>query len=291
MPADLAWTLTVIASRCDQHGRGSRQTTKTIAAKTGKSVKQTQREIVRLRELGLIVPGDDSLVAHLPAGQRPAVYDVPLHLKGPKPQKESRNKSGRRKPDDEPDTPPMEGAPPLQGDSPHGRDADTPLARGTDTPLARGTEESFEEPVEQPSLSARESLPGSLADDDRERGGEDFSNRPDDQRHRWAIEAGCPGHLAAAVVDELERWHEVERFGWWKRVHGRGDLPRLVRESLDRLAGVDRPAARTSRHQPYTNNISDDDYRKYAERGRQPDLDTPDLDTIWFGPTTLGALN
>lgn len=112
VPSDLAFTLTVIAARCDEHGRGSRQSTATIAALTGKSPKQAQRDVVRLRELGLLVLGDQSLVDHLPAGQRPTVYDVPLGLKGPKPVKESRNKAGGKK---TPDTPPMDGTPPAHG--------------------------------------------------------------------------------------------------------------------------------------------------------------------------------
>jgi hypothetical protein len=113
VPAELAFTLTVIAARCDEHGCGSYQSVATIAALTGKSPKQAQRDIVRLRELGLVLLGDQSLVEHLPAGQRPTVYDVPLHVKGPKPVKESRNSAGGKKTAGA--TPPMDGTPPFHG--------------------------------------------------------------------------------------------------------------------------------------------------------------------------------
>lgn len=114
VPADLAWTLTVIARSCDKNGRGARQSTPTIAEKAGKSVKQAQREIKRLRELGLLVLGDQRLVDHLPPRRRPTVYDLPLTMRGPKPIKESRNptglkKDGSRPPLDAVSRPPLEG--------------------------------------------------------------------------------------------------------------------------------------------------------------------------------------
>lgn len=97
VPADLAFTLTVIAARCDEHGRGSYQSVPTIAALTGRSVDQVRRDIRRLLDLGLLLLGDQARVEHLPAGQRPTVYDVPLHVRGPKPVKQSKNPSGKRK--------------------------------------------------------------------------------------------------------------------------------------------------------------------------------------------------
>lgn len=97
VPVELFAVLTVIAARCDEHGRGSYQSVPTIAALTGRSVDQARRDIKRLVELGLLVEGDQDRVKHLPAGQRPVVYDMPLHLKGSKPVKRSKNPTGKKK--------------------------------------------------------------------------------------------------------------------------------------------------------------------------------------------------
>jgi hypothetical protein len=156
VPADLAWTLVVIARRCNHLGKGSRQTTKTIAAKTGKSPKQAQRDVARLRALGLIVEGDQTLVAHLPAGKRPTVWDVPLHLKGPKPAKESRNPSGLKREDD---ISPMDGTPPLQGTPPMDGESTPPL-HGVPTPPMDGVQKK---PLKNPLNNPPSPLPPSDA--------------------------------------------------------------------------------------------------------------------------------
>jgi hypothetical protein len=99
VPAELAFTLIVIARRCDENGKGSYQSVKTIAEKAGKSEDQAARDIKRLRKLGLILLGDQTLPEKhgIPKGRRPVVYDLPLELKGPKPAKASKNKTGRKK--------------------------------------------------------------------------------------------------------------------------------------------------------------------------------------------------
>jgi hypothetical protein len=165
VPADLAFTLTVIAARCDEHGRGSYASTATIAERVGKSPKQTQRDIVRLRELKLLLLGDQSLANHLPPGQRPVVYDVPLNVHGSKPVKESRNKSAGRKAHDSPgsdaNTTPMDGTPPADGTPPVGEEG-TPPIHGRSTPPmdvqgplpSMGAKQPMNNPFNNPSLSA-----------------------------------------------------------------------------------------------------------------------------------------
>lgn len=96
--AHLAPVLLVIAARCNDDGRGSAQTLSDIAKKCGKSETQTQRDIARLRNLGLLLAGDPSVVDHLPVGQRPAVYDIPLNLRGLKPTRAPRNPVQRTAP-------------------------------------------------------------------------------------------------------------------------------------------------------------------------------------------------
>jgi len=151
VPAEVAFTLLVIARRADQNGRGSYQRTSTIAAKTGKSEKQAQRDIVRLRKLGLLLLGDQALVEKIPAGQRPVVYDLPLNLKGPKPSKASRNKSGLKA--DE--TPPMDGTSPMQGTPPMDATPTPPLQGTSTSPMHGDQKKPLNNPSEQPSSSAR----------------------------------------------------------------------------------------------------------------------------------------
>ncbi|MFI1194145.1 hypothetical protein ACH4T9_12920 [Micromonospora sp. NPDC020750] len=241
VPADLAWTLIVIARRCGKDGKGSRQNTKTIAAKAGKSVKQAQREIVRLRELGLIVLGDQSLVAHLPPGQRPTVYDVPLHLKGPKPQKESRNKSGLRKGEDS-DTPPIDGTPPLEG-TPTLEGGTTPPLEGESTPPLEGSQKKpLNDPLNNPSsLSARTPVPPPRDPaDDRERDDSTSSADPKpnhDLRHQLVIKHGSPAHLAEQVVQVIEAENPgIRGLGWWTSLDERNHLAHHVQQALAALA-------------------------------------------------------
>lgn len=173
-PTDLLATLIAIARRADEHGRGSRQTVATIAAKTGKSVGQARRDIGRLRELGLIVPGDEKLVAHLPAGQRPAVYDLPLSMKGPKPVKKSRNETGGKKPKVEPEETPGTDATPCM-DARGGMDAGptSGMEAGGTPCMDAGEKKPLNNPSEQPSSSAGRSptvalVAGKLMIDDDE---------------------------------------------------------------------------------------------------------------------------
>jgi predicted GIY-YIG superfamily endonuclease len=91
VPAELFAVLIVVASHADEHGRGAHPSVAIVAQCTGKSVDQAGRDIARLRKLGLLVLGDQSLTTHLTVGQRPTVYDLPLHLQGPKPGRPSRN--------------------------------------------------------------------------------------------------------------------------------------------------------------------------------------------------------
>lgn len=152
VPSGLAFTLTVIAARCDEHGRGSYQSVPTIAEKTGKSVDQARRDVERLVELGLVRRGDQSLVNHLAPGQRPVVYDVALELAGPKPAKESRNKSGAKKTTE---TPCMDATPRIHARG--GMDAPSTPCMDAGTPLASMQgKQSLKNPLNNPSLGEPE---------------------------------------------------------------------------------------------------------------------------------------
>lgn len=94
VPTELFPVLSVLARYADENGRGSHPSQETVASKTGKSAPGVKKDLARLRGLGLIRFGDQSLVSHLPADRRPKVYDLAIETSGPKPAKESKNKSG-----------------------------------------------------------------------------------------------------------------------------------------------------------------------------------------------------
>lgn len=121
-PPELVVTLAAIATYAGEDGRGAYPSVATLAHDTGKSADQVSRDIKKLRGLAppLLLLGDQGLSAtKWPAGSRPVVYDLPLDVKGPKPSRVSKNKSGAgaSQPEDPPcmDTPPRMDAPPLHG--------------------------------------------------------------------------------------------------------------------------------------------------------------------------------
>lgn len=145
VPPDLAWTLVVIARRCDKNGRGSYQSIPTLAAKTGKSEKQARRDVARLVELKLIEPGDQTLVGHLPTGRRPVVYDLVMSTTGAKPTRPPRGK---------PLTPPVDGSTDADGSTDvHG--SPTPPVDVPVTPPAHGSQkETLNKTTEKDSSSS-----------------------------------------------------------------------------------------------------------------------------------------
>lgn len=82
VPPNLLGTLLVIARHADANGRNSHASVPQIAAGAKKSDRQVSRDIVSLKQLGMLIPGDPRVVAHLPAGSRPEVYDLPIGRSG-----------------------------------------------------------------------------------------------------------------------------------------------------------------------------------------------------------------
>lgn len=95
VPGGLLATLVAVARRADDRGMGSAQSVAEIARVVGKSTDQARADLRALKSLGLLLPGDESELQHVAPGQRPAVYDLPLHAKGPKPARRPRNDPGR----------------------------------------------------------------------------------------------------------------------------------------------------------------------------------------------------
>jgi hypothetical protein len=175
VPTSLIPVLTVIAMRCDEHGRGSYQSIPTIAEKTGKSADQVKKDVRDLVKAGLLVPGDESLVAHLPAWSRPKVYDVPLHVSGPKPSKESRNKQGVNRQGGCTDTPWGTSTPGCM-DAPGGGCISTPGGGCTDTPQEKPLNNPLNNPPPPTPSDALEVVDAEILEE-----GEDSTSSTEDQ--------------------------------------------------------------------------------------------------------------
>lgn len=78
VPPNLLAALIAIARYADENGRGAHPSASTIAAHIRKSERHAKRDLGELAKLGLLVPGNQRIVAYIRADRRPAVYDLPM---------------------------------------------------------------------------------------------------------------------------------------------------------------------------------------------------------------------
>lgn len=78
VPPELVSALVALARHAGLDGRGAHPSAATIAGQTRKSERQAKRDLKRLEELKLIMPGDTAIVAHIRADRRPKVYDLAM---------------------------------------------------------------------------------------------------------------------------------------------------------------------------------------------------------------------
>jgi hypothetical protein len=76
VPAHLVATLIGLANHADRHGRGAYPSQATLAEYTRKTDRGIRNDLGALLEAGLIRRGDQRLVAHIAADERPVVYDL-----------------------------------------------------------------------------------------------------------------------------------------------------------------------------------------------------------------------
>lgn len=69
--------LIVMADQCDNDGRGAALSKASYAEVLGVSESSVYAKLRDLTKAGLIAPGDQRVVAYLPANRRPTVYDLP----------------------------------------------------------------------------------------------------------------------------------------------------------------------------------------------------------------------
>ncbi|MGW1998436.1 helix-turn-helix domain-containing protein [Embleya sp. NPDC001921] len=75
-PAHLFGTLAGLAYHADKKGRHAFPSEPRLAAYACKTERSIRRDLRELEKLALIRPGDPSMVAHIPADRRPAIYDL-----------------------------------------------------------------------------------------------------------------------------------------------------------------------------------------------------------------------
>ncbi len=81
VPPHLVAPLMGLANHADEFGRGSYPSTDTLSWYTRKDERAVRRDLDKLEELGLIKPGDQRMVLHLPPDKRPTVYNLQMSMK------------------------------------------------------------------------------------------------------------------------------------------------------------------------------------------------------------------
>lgn len=76
-PAEQLPALVVVASFVDTEGRGAYPARSVVALLTRRSIRKTVADLAELLRLGHLIAGDWRRVAHIRAGRRPNVYDLP----------------------------------------------------------------------------------------------------------------------------------------------------------------------------------------------------------------------
>lgn len=262
VPTTLFPVLMVIARRCDDQGRGSYQSVPTIAEKAGKSADQVKRDIRELKKLGLLTPGDESLVAHIEVWRRPAVYDLPLHVRGPKPVKESKNKSGGKGLGGGMDAPGGMDATGWHGCT-QGGGMDALGGGGMDAPLIK----PLNNPLNNPSLSAQDQQADVEAKTEREN--EDPSQNlneaePLRPEQKLIAKRGVSGDAVDYVCTWIDCRFAINGLGWWYTADRNGSLDQHIAEAM--RAYAEDPYSPT----PQTAHVPGSSYRLATNEIRSP---------------------
>lgn len=95
MPPHLLGVAMGLANHAGRDGRGAYPRQDRLAWYARKSDRAVRNDLTALADLGLIRPGDPSLVAHMPADERPTVWDLAVERKRDPYPRERKPTSGR----------------------------------------------------------------------------------------------------------------------------------------------------------------------------------------------------
>lgn len=153
LPPHLVGTLLGVANHCDRHGRGGYPGQATLAFYTRKTDRAVRKDLTQLLHIGLLRLGDQRLVQHIAADERPVVYDCAMERKRSRPAPRERNHSSGPSEKGSGTVVPV----PRHGDSPEGQEpqfrangrkdrnhSSGPTGRGTGTPVQRDRNYSSE---------------------------------------------------------------------------------------------------------------------------------------------------
>ncbi len=78
VPPHLVSALIAVARYAGEDGRGAHPSALTVAGHIRKTERTAKKDLAELRQLGLLLPGDQRIVAAIRADKRPFVYDLPM---------------------------------------------------------------------------------------------------------------------------------------------------------------------------------------------------------------------
>ena len=78
VPPHLVAALVAVARYADENGRGAHPSAYTAALHIRKTERSAKKDLAELRQLGLLLPGDQRITAGIRADKRPFVYDLPM---------------------------------------------------------------------------------------------------------------------------------------------------------------------------------------------------------------------
>ena len=78
VPAHLLSTLLAVAASTGADGKGAYISAATVAQLTRKTERTAKKDLAELTRLGLLLPGNQRIVAHIRSDRRPNVYDLPM---------------------------------------------------------------------------------------------------------------------------------------------------------------------------------------------------------------------
>jgi hypothetical protein len=253
--------LVVLGRDSDDQGKGAALTIPEIATQALCSPRTAQRKIQDLAKEGLIVPGDESIVADRQANYRPAVWDLAMPSK-PTPTTTRRGDTAtplgvtRRHPKDgqgrHSDTPRGDTATPLEaGDLASTERVTTSTPFGSAAPTQAPTREHAREAAPRTTRGTR--LPADW--------------KPDAELAQWTLDAGMSREQARRTLEDFRDYWTEKTGKDATKVTWSGTWKRWVRRELD-----NKPSRNSGRRPGKTLTLNDvlDDLDA-TEGGYRPD--------------------
>lgn len=211
----LVATLIGLANHVDGTGQGAYPSQATLARYARKTPRGVRNDLAQLEADGLIERGDQRLVQHIAADERPVVWNLRLGRKCASARTGAANddRGSTEKPQATPvvDTP-DEGLDRNHTSARQPTSGRKPSVRGTGSGLPKGPEVGFLQTVLEPRTKP--------------------SSSPRERVERFVAETlGCDDDDARWIVDQVQQRYRPERLaGYVRRMAGSGDLAALLAE-------------------------------------------------------------